>query len=331
MGHLTSRIGFVASLLALGLCFSSPARASGVPPGTQIKNTVAVTYTQDGVTSSGTADNVVTVDQLVDVVASWQDGAPVQASVGVSTIGLLFKLTNTGNGTDRYTLTAAARPGSDQEFSAEKCRIYLDNDHDGRYSDADPLYIQGANDPSLAGDASVGVLVVCSIPGNAPNDAKGPVQLVATSHSYSGKLGDVKPGAGVSGVDIVLGASGGIASATGTYWARNVEYSLKSTQVIVGPHGGNVAASGGTITYTLTLQPSGDATGHNLVVVDPIPRYTTYVPGSLIYDGVQLGDGDGDGDQGDFNLSHPNAATIYVGDMPGTAPPHSITFQVTIN
>jgi uncharacterized repeat protein (TIGR01451 family) len=330
--RLANRYKLAIGLLGtLGIFLAAPACASGVPPGTQITNTVAVTFVQDGVTSTGSASNTVVVDQLVDVVATWQNGTPVSAPAGAEDSSLLFKVTNTGNGSDSYTLELKPTAATGDDFAADGCRLYLDRDNDGTYSDADVLYVRGNNDPSVNADASVNLLAVCDIPKTAGDHRYAHAQVVATSKTLSGTPGNMKAGAGIDGVDVVVGASGGEAAADGAYQASNVAYELASTQVVTDPSGGHISASGSEIAYQLVVSASGSATGRNLKVIDPIPDHTSYIPGTLALDGSPLGDGNADRDPGDYNLSAPNAITVSLGSMAGTAAPRVISFRVRIN
>jgi uncharacterized repeat protein (TIGR01451 family) len=330
--RLTTRCKFAVGLLAmLGIFLGMPVCASGVPPGTQITNTVAVSFVQDGVTSTGSASNTVVVDQLVDVVATWQDGTPVLSPAGADDSSLLFKVTNTGNGSDSYALELKPTAATGDDFAATGCRLYLDRDKDGTWSDADVLYVRGSNDPSIDPDASVNLLAVCDIPKTAGDHRYAHAQLVATSKTLSGAPGNTKASAGIDGVDVIVGASGGAATADGAWQASNVTYELASTQVVTDQSGGHISASGSEIAYQLVLSASGSATGRNLKVVDPIPDHTSYVAGTLTLDGTPLGDGNTDRDPGDYNLSTPNAITVRLGSMAGSAAPRVISFRVRIN
>ncbi|MGH8371882.1 MAG: hypothetical protein ACRETO_04035 [Gammaproteobacteria bacterium] len=319
------------ALALLGFISSVPAFAAGVAPGTSITNTANVSYTVSGVSHTGSASSAFVVDQLVDNTTTWQDAGAVAVSAGASNQGLLFKLTNTGNGSDTFGVVATPSPGTSPSFTPANCRIYFDTDNNGVYSAADTLYVPGSNDPVLAADASVKVLAVCDIPVTAADQSQGGVKLVTTSKTVSGAPGTVNIGGGVGGVDAIAGTSGGAASATGTYKAGNVDYTLTMAQAVTDPSGGAQAVSGATIEYTMTIKPNGSATGTNLVITDPIPVSTTYVPGSLTLNGTPLGDSASDGDAGDYNVTNTNAITVTLGNLSGSGATQVVTFQVKIN
>jgi uncharacterized repeat protein (TIGR01451 family) len=294
-------------------------------------NTVAVSYTQAGITLTHTASNTFAVDQLVDVVTTWQDVKPVQATAGSTGQTLLFKVTNSGNGNDSFTLTPAALPPSGTDFSVDHCKLFLDRDNNGSYSGNDPEYLPGDNDPSLAAGAHLNVFALCALPATANDGSLAHVRLAATSKTLSGTPGSARPDASDPAMAVVVGLSGGTSASNGTYQASSVNYRFTSTQRVTDRSGGNVATSGSHILYTMTVTANGgSAAGRNLVVTNPIPEHTTYVPGSLTLDSAPLGDS-ADGDAGDFNITTANAIAVRLGDMPGTASPHTITFEVTIN
>jgi uncharacterized repeat protein (TIGR01451 family) len=319
------------ALTILGILSSVPAFAAGVAPGTSITSTVNVTYTVSGINHAGSATNAFVVDQLVDDTTTWQDASAVAVSAGSNNQALLFKLTNTGNGSDTFGLVATPGPGPSPGFTPASCRLYFDTDHNGVYSVSDTLYVPGTNDPTLAAGASVNLLAVCDIPVTAGDQSQGVIQLVATSKTVSGAPGTVNTGGGVGGVDAIAGNSGGDASGSGTYKAGNVDYTIVLAQAVTDPSGGTQPVSGAIIKYTMTIAPKGSATGTNLVVTDPIPASTTYVAGSLTLDGTPLGDSASDGDQGDYNATNANAITVKLGSLSGSGAAQVVTFQVKIN
>lgn len=319
------------ALAILGLISSVPAFAGGVAPGTNISNTANVNYTISGVGHTGSATSSFVVAQLVDNSTTWQDAGAVAVSAGATNQALLFKVTNTGNGADTFKLTATASSGASPGFTPVNCRIYFDTDNNGVYSAADTLYVPGTNDPALAADASVNLLSVCDVPVTAADQSLGLVQLVATSKTVSGTPGTVNTGGGVGGVDAIAGTSGGDASATGTFKAGNVDYTMTLSQAITDPSGGSQPVSGATIKYTMNITPKGSATGTNLVISDPIPASTSYVSGSMTLNGTPLGDSATDGDAGDYNVTNANAITVKLGNLSGSGATQVVTFQVKIN
>lgn len=326
------RSWLLAALLLAGATLCAPASAAGVAAGTQVNNAVVVSYEVGGITHTGSASTSFVVDQLIDVTTTWQDAAPVKAAAGAAAQPLLFRLTNTGNGSDNYTLALTALPASGTGFAAAQCKLFLDQDNSGAYSIRDPEYVPGSNDPALAAGAHLDLIALCDLPATATDGSFGQVRLTATSNTFSGVPGSATPARGTPGMNVVLGLSGGSSSANGTYQASAVTYQFTSTQQVMDASGGSVATSGSRIRYTLIVTANGgSATGHNLVVTNPISAHTAYVPGSLTLDSAPLGDSSTDGDAGDFNITAADSIAVRLGNMPGTASPHVITFEVTIN
>lgn len=319
-------------LLLFASALSATASATGAAAGTQVKNTVAVSYVQGGSTLTGTASTSFVVDQLVDVTTTWQDAKPVQAAAGSAAQTLLFRVTNPGNGNDSYKLVPTALPASGSDFAVDQCQLFLDQDHNGIRSANDPEYVPGSNDPVLAAGDHMDVFVLCALPATANDGTFAQVRLAATSNTFSGTPGSAKPSAGIPGMNVVVGMSSGSSSSNGTYQASSVSYQFTSTQRVTDKSGGSVATSGSHILYTLIVTADGgSAIGRNLVVTNPMPEHTTYVPGSLTLDSASLGDSNTDSDAGDFNITATNAISVRLGNVPGSASPHTITFEVTIN
>ena len=305
---------------------------AAVAPGTAIVNTVMVEYMEGGTKATMTASHTFLVDRLVDVAVTWQNGSAVQAPAGATQQALLFKVINTGNGGDSYRLVATTLPGAGQDFTANNCHLFLDQDNNGSYSNGDTTYVPGSNDPALAAGAAIGVLAMCDIPETANDGRFAAVQLAATSMTLSGAPGTAAPDPKIPGVTAVVGLTGGTSAITGTYQASNADYLFTSTFIVTDKSGGSVATNGSRITYSLVVTPNGGkATGRNLVVTDAMPDFTTYVPGSLTLDAVPLSDAS-DSDAGDFNITKPASISVKLGNVPGTpSNPHTISFQVTIN
>lgn len=318
-------------LLATGVAYSMSVNAAGVAPGTHINNTATVNYTFGGghfTTTSAVA--VVVVDELIDVTMTWQNSANVQVLPGSTNQSLLFRVTNTGNGSESFSLAANGALSGDN-FDPSSDRIYFDTDNSGDFSAADQLYVPGSNDPTLASGASVQVLIVANIPGGLSNGNLGDASLSAASKTFTGTPGAVKTGAGDGGVDAVLGRSGGKAGATGIYQVGNSPFNFTKSATITDPAGGNQSVSGAVILYTLKVTPTGLSAVNNALVTDAIPANTTYVPHSLTLNGTLLGDGTGDGDPGDYNVTTPGAITVNLGALAANASAQIITFKVTIN
>ena len=140
----------------------SPSHAAGTPAGTNIQNTAQVSYTVGASTVTATSNtSSVTVAEILDAVLTIAN-ATVQVAPGALAEELVFTLTNTGNGTETFNLTAlsAGIVGDDFDPTLAAPAIYFDTDNSGDLSGGDLAYIPGVNDPALAADASVRLIVV---------------------------------------------------------------------------------------------------------------------------------------------------------------------------
>lgn len=317
-------------LLATGVAISLPVNAAGVAPGTNITNTATVDYTVGGIGYSGSASVSLTVDEVIDVTVTWQNGTAVQVVPNAVDQALLFRVTNPGNGSETYRLSANPNQAGNN-FSPGNLRIYFDTDASGDFSVGDVLYVPGTNDPVLASGASVDVLIVSDIPPSVSNSNVAQAKLIAASDTFTGHAGDLRAGAGDGGVDALLGSSGGKASDKGIYQVGNSPFTFTKSAKVTDPQGGSQPVPGAIILYTLKAKPTGISAVNSALVTDAIPANTTYVPGSLTLNGTALGDGTGDGDPGDFNVTTPGTITVDLGALAANASAQLITFKVQIN
>lgn len=327
-------------LLAL-TCFVSSVHAVGTPAGIPITNNVTVTFTL-GVTPGVAVDSTVfQVQETINVNLVWQDAANVIVAPGATAQVLTFLLTNTGNGSESFSLALDNSPAVVDDFDPTNGNVYLDNNGNGIFDGAatDPLYVVGFNDPLLDANAidSQIVFVVSDIPAAASSGQVGISELTGsalTAGAAGAPVGTNLNGLGDGGIDAVVGISQATANATGNYEvsAAPIDVSLvKSAQVVNDGSGCTVAPCspipGATIRYTVQVNISGVGTVNNLVITDPIPVDTTYSTETITLNGASLTDSSVDADAGNFSA---NTVSVDLGAI-STAITHFITFDVTIN
>jgi uncharacterized repeat protein (TIGR01451 family) len=321
----------VAGLAVVGAPLAS--HAAGTPAGTSIQNTAQVSYTlgSSTVTASSNTSSV-TVAEILDAVLTIATPT-VQVSAGVTTEELVFTLTNTGNGTETFDLTAlsAGVVGDDFDPTLATPAIYFDTDNSGDFSAADVAYSAGANDPVLAADASVRLIVVNGIPNTAVNGNRGRSQLTAAAASGSSDIPGTSFGlVGDGGVEAVAGTTGGDAVLFGEYLVADVLLTVVKSQTIVDQFAGARPLPGARINYQIVVTASGSGTATATGFSDLIPANTTYVAGSLELNGAALSD-TADTDAGTFVSAPAPQVRVTLGDLSGASGPQTIEFAVTIN
>ena len=317
-------------LLALA-CACGPAWSAGTAAGTVISNTATVDFLLGGtpVTQTSNVANITVVERL-DVVVTLQSGQVIVAP-GETDRSLLFTVTNTGNGDETFALAMdSLLTGDDFDPQPAVPGLYFDTDSSGDFSPGDVAYTPGNNDPLLAADASVDILLVNDIPGAVANGNVGRSELTATSSTGTGAPGTVFSGQGDGGVDAVAGATTGESAQFGEYVVGDVQVDIIKSVAISDPFGGNQPTPGATLTYTVTVEVMNTGTATSNVLSDPVPANTTYVAGSITLNGVLITDPI-DADVGEFDTSAAPTVVVRLGDLTQANGLQTITFAVTID
>lgn len=320
----------VAAVVSLNASFAT--HAAGTAAGTNIQNTAQVSYTVGGSSATATSNTTsVTVAETLDAVLTIAN-ASVTVAPSATAEELVFTLTNTGNGTETFNLTAlsAGVVGDDFDPTLATPAIYFDTDNSGDFSGTDLAYNPGTNDPVLAADASVRLIVVNSIPNTVVSGNRGRSQLTAAAATGTGAPGTAFAGQGDGGVDAVAGTTGGDATLFGEYVVAAVQLTAVKSQTIVDQFGGSRPLPGARINYQVVVTPSGSDTAAAAAFTDLIPTSTTYVTGSLELNGAALSDS-ADGDAGEFVSTPAPEVRVTLGDLTGASGPQTIEFAVTIN
>jgi uncharacterized repeat protein (TIGR01451 family) len=326
--HMRART--IISSCAIGVCLgmAGQAHATGTVAGTNIDNLATATFDLPGGGSSTVTSNTVTlkVDELLDVTLASADPGDVTTSPSATNQILKFTLTNTGNGNEKFALSAVDTAGGD-DFNPAVTSIVIDANGNNAYdAGIDTVYVAGSNEPDLAPDTSVTVFVLSTIPAGVANSDRGRIDLSATAMTGSGAPGTSFAGQGQGGGDAVVGVSGAQAGDDGYFVVSSATLSLTKSASVADPFGGSTQVPGATITYTLVAAAAGSGSVANVQVGDSIPAGTSYKPNSLTLDAIGLTDAT-DGDAGRFNI---NAITVGLGSV-AAGSSHTITFQVSID
>ena len=317
--------------LAVGALLSSTAHGAGTPAGTSISNQASVSFVMAGVPGSAQSNAAAfLVGEILDLNITTQTPT-VSVSAGDTKRALLFRLTNTGNGSEIFPLAIDDLvSGDDFDPQPATPAIYFDSDASGDLSAADVAYVPGTNDPTLAPDASVEVLLVSDIPPAAADGSVGRSRLLAHAATGTGSPGTTFPGQGSGGTDAVAGAKGGQAEALGQYTVGDVQVSLAKSVTVVDATGGASPAPGARLNYQIVVNVTGSGTAHGFVLTDPVPAGTAYAAGSLRLNSLPLSDA-ADGDAGELVTSSTPTIRVALGDLTQAAGPKTIAFSVTIN
>lgn len=317
---------FAASLMASSILLSAaPVHAAGVGAGTLIQNSASATYNSGSATSTIQSNTVtVTVDQLLDVAVAGLDSSPVVASS--SSAVLTYSVSNTGNGSDAFNLTADPNV-SGNAFNGVVQSIVFDTNGDGKYDAGDQIIAQGSATPQFAANGSSKVFVIVSLPPGATDAQSSQVKLTATSIIGSGSPGTTFAKKGVTGVDAIVGLSHASQSALDSITASLATVTLIKSAVITDQFGSTNPLPGAVVTYTIVAHVSGSGTAGAIHVVDVIPIGTTYQPGTLALNGTSLTDA-ADSDAG---MASSTGIDVALGNVTSGSSDKSISFKVKIN
>ncbi len=303
-----------------------PAMAVGTPAGTNITNQASVSFVVETATLNQSSNPVtLKVAEVLNVTLQWQDASNILAKADETDKVATFLLTNTGNGSEGFTLTVDNGIAGDQ-FDPVLSGVYLDANNNNVYdAGQDTLYNAGANDPVLAADASIRLFVLNDIPTGVVDSNLGQSRLSAAAKTGIGTPGTAYPGAGDGGINAVVGTTGGAAGDVATLQIAAVDVAVVKSAVVADPFGGTEPMPTAVVTYSIAVTVSGSGTAQSVTVTDPIPANTTYVPGSIKLDGAALLD-PVDGDAGEFDAGK---ITVRLGNLQNTA--RTVSFQVKID
>ncbi|WP_379547378.1 hypothetical protein ACFCW2_00575 [Qipengyuania sp. DSG2-2] len=322
----TRSVLLAASAGLTAIALPSAAMAEGVPAGTPIDNTAEATYTIGGATETVPSNKVtVKVDEILDVaVQSLDAGEVVLTAAGAV---LTFQVNNTGNGPEAYNIDVdPALTGDD--FDPAIVKFAYDSNGNGVYDEGVDIVIPaGGSTPEIAADGSLRMFVITEFDGAAPgNGDTADVRLTATAVTGSGTPGTVFAGQGVDGVDAVVGLTTAIDDDIGTLIAQVSAVTLTKSATVLDPFGGSQTIPGSIVTYRLIARVSGSGSVDGLVVNDPIPVNTTYIPSTTRVGGVRLTDAaDGDAVTADGTQVNVDLGTVAGGTST------IITFKVKID
>lgn len=318
-------------VLAALCLLSDPLWAAGTTAGTLIENTARVDFDVSGTSVSVNSNTVsLNVDERIDVLVTPLTTQTLVAP-GDEDRGLLFRVTNLGNGAELFSFSFdSILAGDDFDPVPNVPAIFFDTDASGDFSLGDVAYVPGGNDRLLAPDESVDVLLVNDIPSGVSNGQVGRSELTAIAATGNGSPGDEFPNLGDGGVDAVLGTSGGLSAAIADYVVADVQLEILKSVLVSDPFGGNEPVPGATLTYTVTIAVTNGGTATNSIFADPIPANTSFVVSSITLNGNSLSDAAGD-DAGEFDTTGVPTVVVRLGDLTQSSVLQTVSFDVIID
>jgi hypothetical protein len=301
------RAAIVATALTVGI--TSNAFAAGTTSGTVVGNIATINYSVDGTaqpevgstelgnTTGPGAETTFVVGTTINLTLVEDNTTFTPVAAGSLLQATSFVLTNLGNDSQGYNLTAANSALAvftlADAFDVSAFAYYVDVNGDGLLDGADTLITAG-NLLSLAPDASIELLVTATIPVSEVDGTQSTISLTAVTTTAGGAIPVVET-AGVfdsTVVQIVFsdpstvaagtdpGQIEGDASAIALDAYRVLTAALtvsKTTSVYSDPANGLVnpkAIPGAILTYTISIVNNGSGTATGISIADIVTEIT---------------------------------------------------------
>jgi uncharacterized repeat protein (TIGR01451 family) len=291
------------------IAISQQALAAGTAANTDIVNRATVNFQVGGVaqtpiessptgnSTSGVGNGANTtfkVDNKIDLTVTESTGAATTVGAGSVNQITTFKVTNTGNNTQGYNLSAANVGGTlfsrADAFDMTNVRTFVSTAACSTVSTT-PAYNAGTdtavNITTLAADACAYVFVVADTPVTAANGTAANVRLTALTRVAT-TLAAVTQTAGAESatvVDVVFADAGRDAQETADdqYFVQTAALSVgKTSTVISDPFNSTTnpkSIPGAIMEYGITLTNTGAVSATVVTITDPLPTNTTFANG----------------------------------------------------
>lgn len=333
-GLVSVNASFRWLLLATAVaCFCLPAYAATIV-GTQVDNQADATYRVGGAAGPIFNDQSevesFVVQEFTDVAVNYLGTTPQPVASPSQQTVLAYEVSHLGNGAEQYQLAFVNEAGD--QFDTSPPIIYLDDGDQLFDPNTDTVY-DPSQPPVFAAEQSQYVFVLVAIPTGLEIGDVADTTFTATAVSAGAQVGQPGTsidGGGDNGEDLVIGSSGGQASAALPLVVNdNANLVLtKSVVAIDDPNGGNRPLPGSVITYRIEGELTGDGLLSDVVVTDAIPANTSYQAGSLNVNGIGQSDTQ-DPDAAYFDSAN-NSVVYEIGNLVAPGPTQLLEFQVTI-
>ncbi len=311
----SNRITAVAALLViwLGTSANSWARAFEGPTGggTIISNRAEASYQDDAGESFTTVSPTVTVTVLAvaAIVVTPDETAPSDTVSPREQVTRLFRVCNTGNNPDTFTLTHAAVTAP-----ATLNALYFDNDGSGTLNAGDAqITLNETSSPQLAPAGCIGVLAVIDT-----NDVAAQSTITINITARSNAANAVNGRSEDTGTIINVVGQGPRFTDPGNPNLPPSKLVNGLSQLVTSP--------GTQFTYTIAFRNNGDTAARNVLVTDALPAGIDFMAGSLQLDDRSLSDAL-DGDEGSVqnNVVAVRLARVNPGEV------HRITLRARLS
>jgi uncharacterized repeat protein (TIGR01451 family) len=283
------RIVIIALVLAALL--ASIARVWALPvddpttAGTVLSNRAEATYEDEAGTSYGTVSPTITITVLsVSTLVVTPDETESSEAIGPhEQVTRLFRVCNTGNTPDFYTITRA-----EVTAPATLSALFFDTDGSGTQTNGDaPVQVGQSLSPRVRQGACLGVLALIDTNDAAPQTAL-TIHLTARSNVTAAANGTGED----SGTIINIIGQGSQLTAPDNPGLPPLKTVNGSNQTVVTP--------GNPFTYTIAFRNQGDVAARSVLVSDELPAGIEYVAGSLRLEERALTEAE-DADEGKYS------------------------------
>jgi hypothetical protein len=300
------RTALVATALTVGM--ASSAFAAGTASGTVVGNIATINYAYDGVaqtpvgstqagnTSGAGVATTFLVGTKINLTLVEDDTTYTAGSAGAVLQATSFTLTNLGNDSQGYNLTAAnsalAVFSLADSFDVTTFAYYVDVNNDGLQDGGDTLI---TSVDSLAPDASINLLVTATIGGAELGGTQSTISLTAVTTTNNTTVAVVEtvgafdstvvqivfsdPSTAPSGTDPGQTEGDASAIALDAYRVSTTDLSVsKVTAVYSDPANGLIdpkAIPGAILTYTITIVNNGSGVASGVSIDDIVDEITT--------------------------------------------------------
>ncbi|HYE65643.1 MAG TPA: hypothetical protein VD966_08670 [Pyrinomonadaceae bacterium] len=279
---MTIKALLLALVAALALSVTARAQDNRTPGGTVISNRAEATYEDAEGKSYAIVSPTVTVTVLaVSTLVVTPDETEPSAGVGPhERITRLFRICNTGNTPDLYTITRA-----ETDAPARILNLYFDTDASGTVTDADaPVDVGVSMSPRVLPGACTGVLAVVETNDSAPQSLIS-IRLTARSNVVDAVNGRPED----NGTIIITVGNGPRLTSPDNPSLPPVKLVNGGSQAVV--------SLGVPFTYTITFRNNGDTPARGVIISDELVAELEYVANSLRLDERSLSDAE-DADEG---------------------------------